>query len=138
MKLTLHTDYALRVLLYLAGEPQRHASVAEIAEAYAISYNHLTKVVHRLVRDGYLSSIRGRSGGVMLAVDAAQLKVGQLVREMEGDEEPAACPTCPLMPACGLRDALCRAMDAFYAVLDDYTLADMLDSTPALSFLPHR
>ncbi|MGN6376042.1 MAG: RrF2 family transcriptional regulator [Sphingomonas sp.] len=126
MRLTRHTDYSLRVLIHLGERPERHCSIAEIAAAHGISKNHLMKVVHQLVRAGYLRSVRGRMGGVALAHRADEINVGVIVRLMECDLDLVDCASCPLVTRCRLRGILADALRAFLAHLDRYTLADLL------------
>lgn len=140
MKLTAFTDYALRVLIYLAAQPQRRATIAEIAAAFDVKENHLTKVAHFLGRNGLLRNVRGRGGGLTLAREASAIVVGQVVRLTEGAAVPAQCfgdapGSCRIACQCRLRDALGRAVAAFYAVLDDCTLADLVREQPALAML---
>ena len=126
MRLTRYTDYAMRVLLYLGRQPDRLASIAEIARAYAISQNHLMKVVNDLVNAGYLESVRGRNGGIRLARPASGINVGALIRHTEDDLDLVDCGACLIAPACGLNSVLDEALLAFLKVLDSYTLADVL------------
>lgn len=126
MRLTRYTDYAMRVLLYLGARPDRLCSIAEIATAYRISQNHLMKVVNDLARAGYIASVRGRSGGIRLARDAASINIGAVVRHTEDGFDLVDCGSCVIAPACGLTSALREALGAFMAVLDSYTLADLL------------
>ncbi len=126
MKLTRYTDYALRVLMHLAAKPDRLASIGEIARTYRISHNHLMKVVHDLRKEGYLDAVRGRSGGVRLARRATEIRVGEVVRHTEGGFDLVDCGSCVIAPACSLTGALREALTAFMAVLDDYTLADLV------------
>jgi Rrf2 family nitric oxide-sensitive transcriptional repressor len=91
MRLTTYTDYSLRLLMYLAAEPGRRATIAEVAMAYGISENHLTKVAHGLGRLGWLATVRGQGGGLELAVPPQQIGIGQVVRGTEGGDLPAAC-----------------------------------------------
>jgi len=125
MRLSRHTDYALRVLIHLAARPERLASIAEIARAYAISENHLMKVVHMLGRAGFVRTVRGRGGGIELAVPAADIRIGDVVRHGEADLNMAECGECLIAPACGLTSVLNEALGAFLAVLDRYSLADI-------------
>lgn len=129
MNLTLHTDYAFRVLLYLGERNDRLCSISEISQVHGISYNHLMKVAHDLGKKGFISSVRGRSGGIRLSRPAYQINVGDVVRRMEGGEEELKlldCPVCPMSLRCGLRGILDEALDAFLATLDTYTLCDMM------------
>lgn len=138
MKLTSFTDYSLRVLIYLAAEPQHRATIAEIAQAFQVSENHLTKVVHFLGKSGWLANVRGKGGGLALAMAPEQVVVGQVVRDTEGPDLPAECFSadggqCSIAPICQLRAVLGEAVDAFYRVLDGYTLADLVHNRRALA-----
>ncbi len=126
MRLTRYTDYAMRVLLYLGTRPEQICSIAEIARVYGISQNHLMKVVSELAREGFVTSMRGRTGGIRLARAPAAINVGDVVRRMEDDFSLVDCANCIIAPACGLSCALQEAVCAFLAVLDRYTLADFL------------
>jgi len=126
MRLTLYTDYALRVLLYLGAREGQLCAISEIAKAYGISQNHLMKVVHDLGKTGYVRSVRGRFGGVALARPAADIRIGAVVRQTEDGFELVDCAFCVIAPACGLTGALAEALSAFMAVLDGYSLADLL------------
>ena len=139
MKLTSFTDYSLRVLIYLACEPGRRATIAEIAAAFAVSENHLTKVVHFLGQAGWLATVRGKGGGMQLAREAGEIVVGEVVRQTEGADLPAECfardggNTCTITRVCRLHGVLQEATDAFHAVLDRYTLADLVHNRTTLS-----
>ncbi|HEX6704850.1 MAG TPA: Rrf2 family transcriptional regulator [Albitalea sp.] len=130
MKLTVFTDYSLRVLLYLAAEPSRRATIAEIAKTFDISESHLTKVVHLLGRQGWIDTVRGKGGGIVLAKAPHDIRIGKVVRDTEGAAVPAECFTedgghCAIGNCCELKSVLAEAVAAFYAVLDHYTLADI-------------
>ena len=127
MRLTRYTDYAMRVLLYLAARPDRLCSIAEIAAVYGISQNHLMKVVSDLVNAGYLVSVRGRSGGVRLARLPTEINIGSVVRHTEDGFDLADCGSCIIAPACGLTGALAQALAAFMKVLDGYTLENLMN-----------
>lgn len=127
MKLTRYTDYALRVLMHLAARPERLASISEMARTYRISQNHLMKVVHDLRKEGFLDAVRGRSGGVRLARPAEEIRVGDVVRHTEGGFELVDCDSCVIARACSLTGALRQALAAFMEVLDNYTLADLVE-----------
>lgn len=137
MRLTRYTDYAMRVLLYLGSRPDRLCSISEIATAYGISQNHLMKVVSDLVSAGYLESVRGRSGGIRLALPAEDINVGELIRYTEDDFDLVECGKCIIAPACGLTSVLDEALVAFLAVLGRYTLADVLAKKGDFSHLLH-
>jgi Rrf2 family transcriptional regulator, nitric oxide-sensitive transcriptional repressor len=138
MRFTLHTDYALRVLMYLgAGPGDDLATVKEISQSYGISENHLMKVVHRLGRLGFITTIRGRQGGMRLAHAPGDINIGAVVRACEDDMRIVECfdtqnNTCPISAACALPAVLDEALAAFNAVLDRYTLADLLKPRAAL------
>lgn len=126
MRLTRYSDYAMRVLLYLGRRPEQVCSIAEIAKAYGISQNHLMKVVSDLVGSGFLTSVRGRKGGIRLARSPAEINVGALIRHTEDDFDLVGCGSCIIAPACGLTSVLDEALTAFLSVLDSYSLADVL------------
>lgn len=129
MRLTRYTDYALRTLIYVGLHEPRQSSIAEIARAYGISESHLTKVVHQLGRLGFISTTRGRGGGLRLAKSPAEIIVGAVVRQTEEDLALVECfagGACAITAPCRLRRALGEALAAFLAVLDRYTLADLL------------
>lgn len=125
MRLSRHTDYALRVLIHLAAAPDRRVSIAGIARTYSISENHLMKVVHMLGRAGLIQTVRGRGGGIQLAKPPEEISVGLVVRHGESGLNLADCGSCIIAPSCGLTGVLAEALVAFLAVLDRYTLADV-------------
>jgi Rrf2 family nitric oxide-sensitive transcriptional repressor len=130
MRLTRFSDIGLRVLIYLARTGPKGAApvtVAEIAEQFDLPVNHLVKVVGQLARAKWVLAVRGRNGGLHLAVDPATLKVGQVLRLLEGDGELIDCEgiKCQLSGDCGLREALKMGMRAYYQVMDGYSLADI-------------
>lgn len=138
MKLTAFTDYSLRTLIYLAAQPERRATIAEIAAAFDISQNHLTKVAHFLGQCGWLANVRGKGGGLSLAMSTVAIRVGDVVRRTEGAALPAECFSaegghCSITSVCRLRKVLGEAVEAFYAVLDRYTLADIARNQRALA-----
>ena len=138
MKLSSFTDYALRVLIYLAARPGRRATIAEIAGSFEISEHHLTKVVHFLGKSGWLANVRGKGGGLELGLAPELIGVGAVVRLTEGEALPAECFSaegghCAITPICKLRDVLGEAVEAFYEALDRYTLADLTHNRQALA-----
>ncbi len=138
MRLTRFTDYSLRVLIYLACEPGRRATIGEIAQAFDVSENHLTKVVHFLGQQGWVSTVRGKGGGLALARAAQEVNVGEVVRCAEGEAMPAECfdadaNHCAIARVCRLHGALREAADAFHGVLSGYTLADLVHPRATLS-----
>jgi Rrf2 family nitric oxide-sensitive transcriptional repressor len=131
VQLTRFTDYSLRVLLHLGNHPDTLATVAAIAEEHNISRHHLTRVVHQLGLKGYIETVRGKGGGFRLARRPDQIRIGDVVRDMETGFELAECfrpgeSGCRLLPACALKPVLADAGRAFLASLDRYTLADLL------------
>lgn len=127
IKLTVHTDYALRILLHAAASSEVRLSIADVAKQHGISRNHLMKVVNQLASIGLLHTVRGRGGGFSLARDPGSIKLGTVVRDTEPNMQPADCGNCLLSQGCGLTPILNDAMEAFLAVLDDKTLADALE-----------
>jgi len=132
MQLTLHADYAFRVLLYLGSQPEgRVASTREISEAYGISRHHLIRVARTLARNGYVTISGGRVGGLSLAQDPQIIRLGDVIRKAETNLRVVECfdketNTCPIISVCQLKPVLNLALNAFLSVLDGYTLADML------------
>lgn len=140
MKLTLYTDYALRTLIYLAIKRDGPSRVADIAESYGISRNHLLKVALKLGRLGYVTTVRGRSGGISLAKTPEEINLGQVVRQMEDGIFLVECMrtdgrSCAISPACRLKDVIARALEAFLSVLDAYSLADIAGNKEMLGQL---
>jgi Rrf2 family nitric oxide-sensitive transcriptional repressor len=129
MRITRFSDIGLRVLIYLSGADKQRApsTVAEIAQQFDIPVNHLVKVVGQLARVGWVQSLRGRNGGLRLGADAAKLRIGMVLRELEGDAELVDCEgqQCRLSQDCVLRGALAAGSRAFYDAMDRYTLADL-------------
>ncbi|EKF73025.1 transcriptional regulator [Alcanivorax hongdengensis A-11-3] len=139
MQLSTHTDYALRTLIHLAlQQAQAPVTVQEVARDYGISANHVAKVAQTLSQLGYVKSQRGRGGGLVLARAPTAINVGTLVRETE-NLKLLECfgpnSSCPIDPACELKNVLFKAQQAFLAVLDGYCLADLLENKPAVAEL---
>lgn len=137
MRLTLHTDYSLRLLMLLAMEPEALHTIEEIAQRYDISRNHLMKVVQTLAQAGFVRSVRGRGGGLRLAKAAAQINLGAVVRATEDSFALVECfdrerNSCVVAPACGLRGPIEEALQAFLGVLDGYSLADLIKNPSSL------
>jgi len=131
MRLTVYTDYALRMLIYLALKDDGLATIEEIAQSYGISKNHLMKVAHQLGLAGYVDTVRGRHGGLRLAKPAKAIGLGEVVRHTEPDMAIVMCfepvnADCAILPSCVLRKALASARSAFIDVLDEYTLSDLV------------
>jgi Rrf2 family nitric oxide-sensitive transcriptional repressor len=137
MRLTTFTDYSLRVLIYVAAIEGHRATISEVAHAFGVSENHLVKVVHFLGQAGVLANVRGHGGGLELAVPASEISIGAIVRMTEAGDMPAECfngqtNTCPITPNCKLRGILDEAMQSFYAVLEKYSLQDLVRNRTSL------
>lgn len=137
MRLTVYTDFSLRVLMYVALHPDRRPTIGEIASSYGISKNHIMKVVHQLGVAGYIETVRGQSGGMRLRRSAEEINLGEVVRRTEPDLALVPCfepinSACVISPACKLRRALHEARAAFLAVLDGYSLGDLVDNREVL------
>jgi Rrf2 family nitric oxide-sensitive transcriptional repressor len=140
MRLTLYTDYALRVLIFVGVNRDAISTIDAITEGYGISKNHLRKVVHDLSRHGFIETHQGRKGGIRLGQPPESIKVGAVVRAMEQDRGIVECfdptaPYCRIQPACALRSILDDALNSFLQTLDRYTLADMIRPRHALADL---
>jgi len=130
MRLSVHTDYALRTLMFLAATDGHH-SITEIAGQYGISRNHLMKVAQRLVANGFVESVLGRGGGLKLARPADQLNVGDIVRTLEDTGNFVECfnvvaNDCVVTPVCGLRRVLADGLEKYFSHLDKFTVADLV------------
>lgn len=131
MQLTRYSDYSLRVLIFLALRPEELSTIDEIASSYGISKAHLMKVVHQLGLQGSVETVQGRRGGIRLARAPEEICLGEILRDTEASLALVECfrpeeSDCPIEDACGLRLALGEALDAFFDVLDRYTLADVV------------
>jgi Rrf2 family transcriptional regulator, nitric oxide-sensitive transcriptional repressor len=140
MRLTLQTDYALRMLIYLAIHQGRPCRVTDVAAEYGISRNHLLKVALKLGRLGYLTTARGRTGGIALARRPEDIRLGEVVRHMEDDFALMECMRrdgglCVISPACRLKGVVGKALQAFLAVFDGYTLDDIAGNRSELAKL---
>lgn len=140
MRLTVFSDYTLRVLIYLGLHQDELATITEIADAYDISKNHLMKVVNELAAQGYVETVRGKGGGLRLKMSPPDISLGKLLRASEEGTALVECfdkksSECCIAPACAARGVLRQAQEAFYKVLDDYTLADLLQPRQRLSVL---
>jgi Rrf2 family transcriptional regulator, nitric oxide-sensitive transcriptional repressor len=140
MRLTMQTDYALRMLIQLGIYHDRLVTVSETARAYEVSKNHMMKVANRLCQEGFVKTVRGNGGGLRLAMRPSEIGLGEVVRRMENDFslvgcfEPR-CEDCRISSACLLRSALRNALRAFHETLDGYTLQDLLVTRPLLEEL---
>lgn len=137
MHITRYTDYSLRVLMYVALKGDELSTIREIADSYDISKNHLMKVVQELNSKGYLHAIRGKNGGLRLRGEARDINLGELVRSTEQDLSLVECFSagshCVLTPTCQLKHVFAEALQAFFNVLDGYTLADLVDPTQSIA-----
>lgn len=135
MRLAEYTDYTLRVLMYCAARPRQLVTIGELAEHYALSKNHLMKIVNDLARQGVIATTRGRGGGLRLLKDPADIRVGDVVRASETDFRMVECfdsdtNACMLSPNCRLKHVLGAAMQAYFRELDAATLADISSPLP--------
>ena len=134
MRLALMTDYAVRLLIYVAQHPERRCHIAEVADAYRISETHLMKITHQLALAGWLETARGRGGGIRLARPPEQIRLGGVVRTMEPDFFIVECfstgNTCSLKGGCQLTGIMDGALRRFMEHLDSHTLADVLPPAP--------
>jgi Rrf2 family nitric oxide-sensitive transcriptional repressor len=139
MRLTLHTDFALRVLIQVGLNDGKLTTIKDIAQTFDISKAHLMKVVNDLSQKGYLDTVRGRGGGIRLMREPRDINIGQVVRDTENQLDVIGCLEhkgyCPIERVCVLRGALRNATDAFLAVLDAHTLADLIRPRRVLSSL---
>lgn len=142
MRLTLHTDFALRVLIHAAINDGRLTKIADIAASFDISRNHLMKVVNDLGRNGYLDTVRGRDGGIRLMRQPQDINIGQVIRDIEDELGMLGCLRrtgyCRIESVCVLRGVVQDATAAFLRTFDGYTLADLIGPRQALlSLLDH-
>ncbi|WP_421407551.1 RrF2 family transcriptional regulator [Agrobacterium tumefaciens] len=134
MKLSLYSDYAMRVMIHLAAKDEK-VSIREVAHIYNISQNHLMKVVQDLAGAGFIEAIRGRNGGIRLAKPADQINLGSILRHTEKLTDLFVCEGCIIAPACGLPVVLREATAAFVAVFDRYSLAEVAKKKSDLTAL---
>ncbi len=140
MQLTQYTDYALRTLIALGLNPGEKLTVTEISKSYGISRHHLVKVVARLADLGYIETLRGKGGGMRLAMAPAAIRIGQVVRAMESELGVVECLQadgggCVIAPACRLKSLLRGATERFLGALDEHSLEDVLRQRAPLSRL---
>ncbi|WP_350282618.1 Rrf2 family transcriptional regulator [Nitrosomonas sp.] len=130
MRLTNYSDYALRILTYLGLKREELSTITEIADCYGISRNHIVKIVHHLGQLGYVDTLRGKNGGIRLARAPEKINIGEVIRHTETSMDIVECfsnqNSCIIGCSCVLRTAISEALSAFMAVLDDYTLADLM------------
>ncbi|GAB2894537.1 Rrf2 family transcriptional regulator [Paralcaligenes sp. KSB-10] len=130
MRLTTLTDYAMRLLMYVGQHPERLCTISEIAHAYGISEPHLMKITHRLGQQGWIETVRGKNGGMRLALAPKDINLGAVLRDTENDLELVECfgsgNTCSLSGRCRLTAIIDGALQQFLRHLDHYSLADIL------------
>ena len=140
MRMTLHTDYALRMLMMLGVRDGEPVTVQQVAESYGLSRNHLLKVALKLRNLGVITATRGRSGGIALARRPEDINIGAIIRATEDDFAMVECMktdggACLLSPACRLKGVVHEALQAYLAVFDKYSLADLIQNKDALGLL---
>lgn len=140
MNITTFSDYALRVLIYLAVSDAEKSTVKDIATSYDISFHHAAKAAQWLAREGYVGTERGRAGGLSLKRPTQDINIGVLLRATEAGTVLVDClradgGSCCIVPACGLKRALAEAQDAFYTTLEKYSLTDVARDKSSLSRL---
>ncbi|MBY5921460.1 nitric oxide-sensing transcriptional repressor NsrR [Ferrimonas balearica] len=140
MQLTSFSDFAFRALIYLGTLPPGElTSISKVTEVYGVSRNHMVKVINKLGHAGFVTTVRGKHGGIRLAKSPDEVVLGDVVRALEPLKlVDCGSPFCHIVPACRLKDVLQEATDAFLASLDQYTLADMLKQNPHLVTLLHQ
>lgn len=126
MQFTRHTDYALRLLLHLAEAGEERVSIAMVAQAQGISQTHLMKIANSLTHAGLIEATRGRGGGIRMAKRPEEINLGAVIRALESNCGLVNCAGCRLVRRCGLPGVLNQALDAFYGVLSEKTLADIM------------
>lgn len=137
MKLTKYSDYALRIMIYVGINRDRRCTIREIAVCYGISENHIMKLVHQLGLMGYLSTRRGKSGGIVLGKPPGSINLGTLIRKTEKNLELVECfnlskNKCPIVGVCVLSSILDSALDSFFESLEQHTLEDLIKPGKAL------
>lgn len=131
MQLNKFTDYALRILMYVAQPREAIYTISELAENLQVSENHVMKIVHFMAKQEWIITTRGKGGGIRFNPETAQLSWGTIVRLLQGNQAVVEChkPPCILRAHCGLKGILDQALDAFYVHLDQYLLSDVLSKT---------
>ena len=140
MRLTKQTSYAIRILMYCAANPDRLSRMPDIAVAYGLSEAFLFKILRPISEANLVESVRGRHGGIRLARPAAQITLLDVVRVTEENFAMADCfesedSGCPLVDSCELNSALTRALEAFFTVLSEYTIEDLVRARPNIDVL---
>lgn len=134
MQLTSFTDYGLRALIYMASLPaERMTSISEVTEVYGLSRNHMVKIINQLSHTGFVTTVRGKNGGIRLGKPARTIRLGDVVRALEPlSLVNCASEFCHITPACRLKSVLQQAVQNFLKELDSYTLADMVEDNSPL------
>ena len=139
MRLTRYTDFCFRVLIHAGLKDGSLSTTREISDRYGISSNHLMKVVYDLNIKGYLETVRGKNGGIRLGRPPGEINLGALIRDIEDDMALVECHVseglCRIASGCRVRCVIAEAVQAFLAVLDRYTLADLLEPRAELARL---
>lgn len=132
MQLNKFTDYALRTLVYISKPRDTPYTIAELAKNLEVSQNHLVKIVHFMSKRDWITTIRGKGGGMYLNTTALELKLSEIVRTLQGDQQIVECnhPPCVLRPNCQLKGILDQALDQFYLSLEQYSLGQVLNMSP--------
>lgn len=140
MRLTTFSDFSLRMLIYLAVRREGLSTIQEISDSYGVSKNHMMKVAHILGQMGYVETIRGKKGGLRLAMEPADIRVGAVIRRTEEESALVQCfkssgDVCRIEGACALKGMFSEALQAFLGVLDGYTIADIVEYRTPLAQL---
>tara|TARA_B100000700_G_scaffold284207_1_gene337243 strand:- start:2166 stop:2618 length:453 start_codon:yes stop_codon:yes gene_type:complete len=140
VQLKKYTDYGLRVLIYLAASDRdKRATINDLSDVFSVPKNHLNKVVHHLGKLGFIETWRGKGGGFSLAVDASDMRLDNVIRQLEGDEDWIDClnPKCKIYPVCGLKGIIHAGKEQFYSYLAEYTIASLVERPEAIQVLWH-
>ena len=136
MQLNKFSDYALRVLMYISRPRDLPYTIAELAENLLVSQNHLVKIVHFMSKKEWIITTRGKGGGIRLNPQALNSQLGEIVRILQGDHQIVECntPPCVLRSKCGLKGILDQTLEQFYISLNQYTLNDVLNTSPQAKY----
>ena len=135
MQLTRYTDYGLRILIFLALQPEgRRSSIEEVCATFDLPHNHINKIVHQLGKLGWVSTRRGKGGGISLGLPPEAINLGEVIQSLEGTMHLVECgsPLCQLLPVCRLKGVLAEAVEAFFASLCRHSLADLIRNSTAI------
>lgn len=134
MQLTSFSDYGLRALIYMASlPPEQMTNISQVTEVYAVSRNHMVKIINQLSKEGFVKASRGKNGGLVLGMPADQIRIGDVIRALE-PLSLVNCNSgfCHITAACRLKTVLSKAVEAFLYELDQCTIADLLEDNPPL------